>query len=244
MLAAGIAPDSATTVIAAGGVAWVLGSTLLLLREGFHREALWWSIPSLIGMLTVLGLPLTPGFVTGATLVAGLAEASAGWWGSAFYVGNVLLVSALVRGVLSSPPEPATDQRWFALVRRVWLFLLALLLVIASLLPSILFHSNLAPRLGPVFAIPALSGWLLWATSVATGATVAWLDASLRRNIDPFLHAAHDLLRLDWIYDLLKGALKRGLRIIQATEEIVGGAGAILWSLLLFLLIALLWGNQ
>lgn len=244
LLAAGIAPDSATTVIAAGGVAWVMGNTLLLLREGYDRGALWWSIPSLIGVLAVLGLPLTPGFVAGATLVGGLTETSPGWWGSAFYVGNVLLVSALVRGVLSSPPEPVTNQRWSTTVRRVWLLLLALLLVLASLRPSILFHSNPAPQLGPVFAIPALSGWLLWAASLATGAAIAWLDASLRRNMDLFLNAAHDLLRLDWIYNLMKGALKRGLRIVQTTEEIVGGAGAVLWSLVLFLLIVLMWGNQ
>ena len=244
LLVAGVAPESAATLISAGGVAWVVGSTLLLLREGYDTRALWWSIPSLVGVLVVLGLPLTPGFVTGATLVGRLSEASPGWWGSAFLVGNTLLVSALVRGLLSSPREPVTDQRWSSFARKAWLLVLALLSITVSVRPSMLFQGSLAPQLGPVFALPVLSEWVAWASSLAIGVALGLLDASLRGRFDLLLEAAHDLVRLEWMYDLVKGALKRGLRMVQATEEIVGGSGAVLWSLLLLLLIVLLWGSQ
>ena len=241
LLAAGITPESSATLIGAGGVTWLLGSPLLKLREKYDTGALWWSIPSLMGALVVLGLPLTPGFVTGATLVGGLAEGAPGWWGSALFVGNTLMVSALVRGLLSSAGEPPATQDRFRVVRRAWLFLLALLSITLGVLPSMLFQGQ--SQLGPVFALPSLSGWVAWASSLVIGVALGWLDVILRGRFDPLLDAVHGLLRLDWMYDLMKGAMRLGLGIIQASEEIVGGSGAVLWSLLLLLLVVLMWGS-
>jgi len=40
------------------------------------------------------------------------------------------------------------------------------------------------------------------------------------------------------------GALDRGLSMLRAAGEVVGGAGALLWSWLLFFLLLLVWGGR
>jgi hypothetical protein len=38
------------------------------------------------------------------------------------------------------------------------------------------------------------------------------------------------------------GALERGLGVLRGIDEVVGGAGALLWSLLIFFLLVLMLG--
>jgi hypothetical protein len=53
------------------------------------------------------------------------------------------------------------------------------------------------------------------------------------------LIGVHGVLCLEWFYDALVGALDRGLNVLRLADEVVEGAGTLLWSLLLFLLILL-----
>jgi hypothetical protein len=84
----------------------------------------------------------------------------------------------------------------------------------------------------------------MWVISLAVGGVLAWQEENVRPRIALLLDAFHDLLRLDWLYDALVGALERGLSAIRAADEIVEGAGALLWSLLIFLLLLLIWSSQ
>ena len=43
---------------------------------------------------------------------------------------------------------------------------------------------------------------------------------------------------------ILVGALERGLGVFRVVDEIVGGAGALLWSWLLFLILLLIWSGK
>jgi len=87
-------------------------------------------------------------------------------------------------------------------------------------------------------------GWLLWAVSLAGGGILAWQDGKLRPKIKLLLGAVHDLLRLEWLYGVMIGTLERGLGPLRVADEVVGGAGALLWSWLLFLLLLLVWGGK
>jgi formate hydrogenlyase subunit 3/multisubunit Na+/H+ antiporter MnhD subunit len=135
--------------------------------------------------------------------------------------------------------------------RAIGLGLSALLLVVTGLYPPLLIgdvlafsaSANAARSLGSLFALLGLTGWLLWVIPLVCGGVLAWQEKALRPRIEPLLTAIHDVLRLEWLYDVVIGALNRGLRIIQVADEVIGGTGALLWSWLLFLLLLLMWGR-
>ncbi len=242
LLAAGLAGESAAAVIAAGSVAWVLGGAVMFLSDGLRRESPWWSIPSLVGALALLGAPLTLGFVTEATLIGGLTKGGHLGWGGAFFLGNLFLVPSLVRWLLLPPSSPAREggRRARAVAYGVGMGLPMLLLIVAGLYPPLLVGSVLAPTLGLLFAMPGLTGWLLWVVSLACGGVLAWQEEALHPRIELLLSAMHDLLCLEWLYDAVVGALDRGLSVLWAADEVMRGAGALLWSWLIFLLL-LVW---
>jgi hypothetical protein len=184
------------------------------------------------------------GFVTQATLMAGLTKGGRLEWGIAFFVGNLLLVPSLVRWLLRSLSYPLPDRRWLAVTRGVGLGLPMLPLIVGGLHPPLLGGDVLIPSLGTLFATPAVAGWLLWALSLVGGGVLAWQEQAIRPKVELLLTAIHDLLRLEWLYDALVGALDRGLSVLRAADEVVGGSGALLWSWLLFLLLLLILGNR
>lgn len=241
LLAAGLAGDQALAVITAGGVTWVLGMTLLLLSDGWQRDIMWWNAFPLVGALAFAGAPPTLGFVTHSTLVErGVLESRWGWT-AAFFIGQLFLVPALARRLLSpSPPgyrpAPSSVPLWQIVTRAVALGLPALLLIAAGIYPSLLSPELVSVKLTSY----TLSGWLLWAASLIIGGLIAWRGKKLRSRIELWLTAAHDLLQLEWLFETVTGALERGLSLLRAADEIVGGAGALLWSWILFLLLLLI----
>ena len=84
---------------------------------------------------------------------------------------------------------------------------------------------------------------MLWVTVIACGGLLAWQENALRARIGPLLDAIHDLLRLEWLYSAVVGAFGRGISVFRAANQVVGGAGSLLWSLLLFLLLLLAWSG-
>ena len=162
-------------------------------------------------------------------------------------MGNLFLVPSLVRRLRLSPSASLPDRREMVVARGVGLGLPTLLLIAAGLYPPLLIGSvagSAIPSLGSLFAMPGLLGWLLWAAALACGGLLAWQEQALRSRIGLLLGAVHDVLRLEWLYSSVVGALNRGLSVFQVANDVVGGAGALLWSLLLFLLFLLVWGGS
>ncbi len=251
LLAAGLAGEGAIAVLVVGSVAWAISMALLFLgsglSEGLTLRSLLWSIPSLVGMLALLGTPFTLGFVVQATLLGGLTDGQRPWLWGAVFAGNLFLLPALVRWLFSSDsPLPVAEprRRWRLVPCGIGLGLPALLLLVAGLYPPLVVNQVAVPSLGALLAMPASSGWLVWAVSLAVGGVFAWQEGGLLRRIVLLRRAMHDFLRLEWAYDILTGALDRGLSALRAADEVVGGAGALLWSLLLFLLLVLVWGGE
>jgi formate hydrogenlyase subunit 3/multisubunit Na+/H+ antiporter MnhD subunit len=251
LLAAGLAGKGASVVVLAGSVAWASAIAVFFLGDGWHRESPWWNIPSLVGMLTLLGLPFTLGFVTAATLLGrlvqeGLLEGGIIFWG--VVLGNLFLVPSLVRRLLVAPSSPPPEQRGVIIARGVGLGMPVLLLIGAGIYPPFLLGgsvgSDTVPSLGLLFVMPGLVGWLLWAVSFVLGGLLAWQDGFLRSKIGPLLSVIHDVLRLEWLYSAVVGALGRGLSVFESADEVIGGAGALLWSLLMFLLFLLVRGGS
>jgi hypothetical protein len=134
------------------------------------------------------------------------------------------------------------------IARGIGLGMLVLLLIGAGIYPPFLWDGSgggdTVPSLGSLFVMPGLVGWLLWAALFVFGGVLAWQEGFLRSKIGPLLSVIHDVLRLEWLYDVVAGALDRGLSVFESADGVVGGAGALLWSLLLFLLFLLVRGGS
>lgn len=244
LLVARVAGAEAGNVVTIGSVMWSLGLLLLFLHEGWQRKAPWWGIPALIGALALLGVPCTIGFVYPALLLGKIAETASLAWGGMFFFANLSLVPALARWLLSPPVAELPDRPGWLVARGVGLGVPGLVLLVAGLYPPLLIGKVDFLPLGVLFAMPGLTGWLLWIVSLVGGGVLAWQDKNVRPILELAFNALYDLLQLDWLYDVLVGALGRGLGVIRAADEVIGGAGALLWSLLLFLLIVLFWGGS
>jgi formate hydrogenlyase subunit 3/multisubunit Na+/H+ antiporter MnhD subunit len=244
LLAACLSGTAAPAVIVTGSVAWALGSTVLFLDASSEEERIWWRLPAWVGVSVLIGLPLTLGFIVQATLAGQLVQGSHLAWGVAFFLGQLFLLPSLARLLLPPRPEWPAGRSWaHDVARGVGLGLPAVLLVVAGIHPPLLSGAIEIPSLGTLFATPGLAGWLLWLVTLAVGGLLAWQDRNLRSRVAFLLSAGHDLLRLEWLYDLFAGAAERGLSILRAADDLIGGAGALLWSLALFLIVLLLLGS-
>jgi len=247
LLVAGLAGENATTMIVAGSVSWALGVAVFFLGDGWQQESPWWNVPTLVGLLTLLGMPLTLGFVPATTLLGELTQVGrTAWRGVAFWgsvVGYLLLIPSLVRRFLILPSAPLPERRGMIVARGLGLGLPALLIIAAGLYPPLLIGSDTVLSLGSLFAMPRLVGWSLWMVVLMCGGLLAWQEKVIRARIGLLLSAIHDVLRLEWLYRAVIGAFDRGLSVLRVADEVVGGAGALLWSLLLFLLLLMVWSG-
>lgn len=248
LLVAGLAGTSATAVIITGSVGWALAVAVFFLGDGWHKSLLW-NIPMVPALLTLLGIPFTVGFVATVSLLGALVQGGRVAWGMPFWgtlFGYLFLIPSLVRRMLASPLSSLPEHRGMILARGMGLGILVLCLIVAGLYPPLLISADVGsqlPSLGSLLKMPGLVGWLLWAVVLVLGGVIAWQERVLRSRIDLLLDVVHDILRLEWFYNSLAGALDRGLNVFQAANEIVGGAGALLWSLVLFLLLVLVWSG-
>lgn len=244
VLAAGLAGENGAAVVSAGSLTWALATGVVFLSGGLRREAPWWSIPSLIGALSLIGMPFTLGFVTEAALLGGLTQGGRLVWGWAFFFGTLFLVPALARWLLASAADSTPHHHAVIAAHAAGLGLPALLLIGGGMHPPLLIGSVPALPVGRLFGMVGLPGWLLWTISLAGGGVLAWQDVVLRPKFTLLLNAVHDLLGLEWLYDAVVGALDRGLSALRTADEVIGGGGALLWSWLLFLLLLLVWGAR
>jgi hypothetical protein len=243
LLASCLATDGGATVLAAGAISWVLGVTVLALFDPPGEHPTWWAIPGGVATLSLLGAPLTLGFVAGAHLMRQAMVAPRLVETLAVFVGNSFLVASLLRRWTARTASEERLHGWPAVVRGLGLGLPAALLVVGGLHPPLLTSPKVASvGLAQLLALPGWTGWFLWIASLTAGTAIAWQDSTLRPRIELVLAAARDLIRLEWLYEAAGMALERGLQALQKVEHLVTGRGALLWSILL-LVIALAWSG-
>jgi len=231
------AGDCAPAVLVAGGAAWALGVTLLYLDRGLDRGALWWSVPSLLGGMALLGMPLTLGLVPSALLVGSLVRPFAVGRVLLFLIGQGLLAAAVARRVLRPAPAEEPPGPLFAAARAAALILPALLLL-AGVYPPLLVRCEGSRSLMGLLASAGF-GWGLWVVGAAAGGVLFWRGQRFRRRSRPLLDLLHDLLRLEWVVRLLLGSLARAVGFLGTVADVLEGPGAILWALAVFFLVLL-----
>jgi NADH:ubiquinone oxidoreductase subunit 2 (subunit N) len=244
LLSATLMGDDSAVIISTGCVAWALGVTVLLLSDGLRRDAPWWSIPALIGSLALMGLPASLGFISQVHLLGGIARTPRFWWLAVFFLGNSLLIAALARRLRAEALSPLPSSYRLLGIYGIAQGLPALLLLVSGFFPSLLVVGVELPALGMLVSLPRVVGWALWVFALVGGGVLGWQDENVRARIAFLMSAAHDFVRLDWFNESVVGAMEQGLRVLRVVDEVVGGAGSLLWSLLLFLLILLVWSSQ
>ncbi|HDQ73599.1 MAG TPA: hypothetical protein ENN19_16100, partial [Chloroflexi bacterium] len=110
LLASCLVDQNGGMIAVAGAVSWMLGITVLLLGQSHRGKSPWWSVPSFISGLTLIGLPFTLGFVTTSVLadrlIGGELEIGAVKLWSAFF-GSLFFTPALARWIWTSAGAPA-----------------------------------------------------------------------------------------------------------------------------------------
>ena len=243
----GMEENGAVPILVLGAVSWMLGVTVLFLDDGLVLpKALNWRavplIPPLVGALSLIGAPITLGFVAESYLMGDLMNPGHWYWGIGFFVGQTFLVAAVSRWLFPpTQPEKTEGISLEQLAPAAGPIGSALILTVGGLVPSFLLSGSVNPSLWGLFARPSLVGWLLWVGALLLGGVIAWQDATIRPKISLWLDALHSVVRLDWAWDLLVDAFDRGLSIVRIVDGILGGRGALLWSFIVCLILILAW---
>jgi formate hydrogenlyase subunit 3/multisubunit Na+/H+ antiporter MnhD subunit len=247
----GAGEDTVLAILALGATSWILSVTMLFLGGGLdpgrasRREMLPRSIASVLGALSLIGVPPTLGFVAESPLLGGLNTAEQWSWRVGFFLGQLFLVMAVARWLFPPVPPQRSDADQGNLLGRMardaGLILPALLLVALGVAPAPLLAGSFRLSLRSMLSGPGLVGWLLWGGALLLGGVLAWQDATLRPRVSLWLDVLQDVVRLDWAFALLGGAFEQGLSVIRAVDDVLGGRGALLWSLIMFLLLILVW---
>lgn len=241
LAAASAAGQHAAALLALGGFGWALGTFLLVTYSGWRAVEWWRNIPAVLGAATLLGVPLTPLFRTASYLLGTLVLPGRTGPLVAYFLGQIFLTGALLRW-LRTPRQQETPSSVNGLA--VWASgaaLPAAATLVAGLFPGgLLRSSEEALGVARALAQPTIAGWLVWSAALVLGGLLAWQDRNLRSRVNPLFGLLNDLLRLEWLLQIALGAIARGLGIVRLADEVVGGAGALLWSCVLLLAILLL----
>jgi hypothetical protein len=236
---AAVAADQASMVLTGGSVAWILGVTLLSLTRGLDRSAFWWSIPSFIGALALVGAFLTPGALVMSVLVEHIVAPLNLIKALAFAVGLICLTAGLARRVLS----PVSSQEFrgpLAIAANVVGFSFSVLLILVGGVRPASLSSVLASVSVPsLMSGGGLLGWGIWLISVGLGIALFFAEGHIRPRIEPFLELVFDLISLDWLLYLALNGLGKLAGFMSTMAELIEGAGAILWAFAIFLIIIL-----
>jgi len=229
-----VAEEQGSAAIILGATAWAVSITLVVLGQGWRRSTWWWGVPPLIGGWALLGGPLTPT----AIALSGVAASAASdvVKGVLFFLGTGFLTAALVRRIFRPAPGEAEEPLAIA-ARAVGMGLPAVVLLLVGVLPFLFLPEGPTVSWWEGLSGPALVGWGVWLVAVVGGVALARVEGRFRPRLLSSLRPLIDLIDLRWAYNLVMGGLRRAVQFFQATAELVEGAGAVFWALVLFLLL-------
>ncbi len=203
-----------------GMATWVAAGALLFMTQRRNRREIAWAWPATCGVLFMIGAPPSPLGELYRTALAG-----APWsWRLPMLIGGMGVAATLLTGLQRpaqgrlTPPWP-----WLSLGRMISLLLPLLALFSVTLM---------AP------ALPfSWSGWALWLVGCIGGGILLIWQSGLTRAGLHIAGPAWELLDLRWFYRALWQGLENLLSFIRVIDDVVEGAGALLWSFLVLLLV-------
>jgi multicomponent Na+:H+ antiporter subunit A len=246
VLAVANAGQQAVAVAVAAAVAWALGITVFALTPGWSKRYFWRAIPSLLALLSLLGVPPTLGFVVRFTAYSGL-EADLFALVVAL-VGETFVVAALIRLWLWGEPRAWPKDRLYELIYLLIFSVAAVTLILIGLSPEVFAgrgQDTALLGLGDFVRQGGIAGWAGWALPLVAGITLLLLGEGFHQRLEGGWQGLGALMRLEWLYGLLFVALRRAVGLIRGVAHIVEGEGALLWTAVILLIILLyLTGNN
>jgi len=233
-----------------GAVGGMLSTAMLFLGRSIHRDegvdliGWLWAVPSLIGALSLVGAPLTAGYVGVSSALSGVSKTRALGLLVGGFVGHLLVSASTARWLRSSDPSDGMGGGFLERIAYgASLGGLGVAVVVFGVIPArVIAGEGFSPDLtlrGLLTGVP-LAGWLMWGGGVLVGGMVGWLESGFRPRVSLWLDALHDVVLLEWGYGLVAGAVEQGLGMIRMMDAILGGRAAILWSSVFLLIVVLM----
>ncbi len=246
VLAVANAGQQAIATARVAAIAWALGSTVVALTPGWSGRRFWRGLPSLVALLSLLGLPATLGFVVRLTIYSGL-EADLLALVVAL-LGESFALAALLRFWLwgeqaSLPHRPVWEGVYLGLFG-----LAGAALVVTGLTPERFVRHGAGaggglPTLSEMMRQGGVTGWAGWAIPLVAGLTLFIAGEGLRQRLEGGWRGLGALLRLEWVYGLVYLAGRGGARLIRGLSTVVEAEGALLWTIVFILMVVLFLTN-
>lgn len=230
-------------VIAAAGIAWVAGATLIAINDATEgklgRRA--GRVARSIGALALAGFPLTAGMVGRAGIIS--AWQAKGLGGALLILGFTLaaglLTYALIHCALRLDLEvddrtAQQDELRQPQFIRVIVATVALVapIMIFGLAPAAIEAGDLPSAIGRVGVL----GWLTWLLSLGLGWALWQFEPRWGGWLDERSDAIMQALSLDWLVSLFAGAIRRLRAPFTPIFDILEGDGALVWAAIIALL--------
>jgi NADH:ubiquinone oxidoreductase subunit 2 (subunit N) len=218
---------------------WMFINVSLFIARGLDRRQPYWSVGSLIALLSLAALPGTLGFVVQQGVVAAVVDQKQWLILIVVVLAQIGVLAAALRLLLS----PATESAPAHLVHKiVWGLALAcgaLPLLILALpengLPDLPSTSELLGQLSPI-------GVLALFAPLALGALLAWRGPMLKRStIDGGQSIWGRVLRLDWVNTALFYLIDRLAVLLRAAAGLFEGEGGLLWTVIVIVIVVVIY---
>jgi formate hydrogenlyase subunit 3/multisubunit Na+/H+ antiporter MnhD subunit len=248
-LAAAMVPQSGPVAIVWPLTALTLGMGSLIVGQAIWRR--WgWRQPSVLAVLTLIGLPGTPGFAARFVLTDFAARPPVFWplWLMAL-LAESLLVAALLPGPFAPRPRRSPRVTPGAVVRLLaGAVLLAVPLLLWGLLPPILVgfaglpadDPIVQPLLGQVRQL-SLIDWAVLLLPWAGGILLSWGRERILADGAGWSERVRRVVRLDWGRGFQRWAVERAADALRGLGTVLEGEGYLGWLGLAALLGWLLW---
>lgn len=233
--------EYAVPVAFAASVAWGLSMGAFALAPGWTSlRAAWQAWPGFLALLSILGLPLTLGFVTRLVAYSGL---EAGLLALVIaLVGESLAVAAALRLWWWPEPRPMPERRRFQLPYLLMFGVAAVSLIVLGLMPTWFVgptKDNALPTLSELLTWGGITGWAGWAFPLITGFTLFLVGEGMRQRLEQGWQRFSQLLRLEWLYLLILALADQIGRFVRGLNGVLEGEGSLLWTTIALLIILL-----
>jgi NADH:ubiquinone oxidoreductase subunit 2 (subunit N) len=233
------AAGASSAQLMAATLNWMFINVSLFIARGLDRRQPYWSVGSLMALLSLAALPGTLGFVVQQGIVAEVVRQKQWLILLAVVFAQIGLISAALRLTLST----ATERAPVHIVRKiVWGLALAcgaLPLLIFALsehaLPDLPPTTELLGQLNPI-------GLLAMFAPLVLGALLAWRGPLIARGTsDGGQSNWGRVLRLDWVNSALFYLIDRLTGLLRAAADLFESEGGLLWTVIVIVVVVVIY---